>query len=139
VNQPHEKPSQALLDLARRVGLEPDYYDALGNHRVASVAALEHVLASLGWPLDDGVEEAAKIVDADRWREGLPPVSALFFHDERHVSFVVARSRADEAAQATLSLEGGSFFLPPQGGVPPPGGEGGWLRREVLGGVWLVW
>ncbi len=72
----HDRPSEALLELARRYGVSTDYWDWQGRHVPVSTDTICHVLAALGVDVDadddDAIRAAIQHADERHWRRTLP-------------------------------------------------------------------
>jgi malto-oligosyltrehalose trehalohydrolase/4-alpha-glucanotransferase len=97
-DQPRQRPLDALRRLAARMDIELSFRNAHGDMVDVSDETLKDLLAAMGCPAADEAqaEEALARLDAESWREPLPPVAVL---------------RAGEAGRVALTREAGSGAL----------------------------
>jgi 4-alpha-glucanotransferase len=123
---------RALLDLH---GIEPEYFDGLGEFRQAPFESLAAGLAALGTPISspDHAEDALRSLRASRSREMLDPVVV---HEPRG-SAIVAWLPRGRPTRFEISLADGSTLEGPARGLDVVDTEGDrdrvrlWLDVEI--------
>ncbi|MEZ5144017.1 MAG: 4-alpha-glucanotransferase [Acidimicrobiales bacterium] len=137
----------SLFELARAVGVQTEYWDVRGQHRVASVEALLAVLPALGLPLGALGDVAAAWADL-RHRQAtrdLPPVLVATEGDALTLDLRLPEASTVDGCHLTLVLEdggtvdlGAAHFDDRVGQLDDFNGERVLTRRLAFTGDWPV-
>ncbi len=100
----------ALLELARRHGIEPGYHDIWGHWHPLAEGTARALLAAMGVDAsDDGtVDEALARSEHSGWDTLLPPVVVAREGDAAQVVLCLPAARDGDALAWTLELEDGA-------------------------------
>ncbi len=100
----------AVIDsLLGLLGVQTDYYDFRGEHRVVSASARRDILAALGYdsPDTDSVNDAIRALEYDDWQRLLPPVAVVTERDDNEVLLHVREADSEMRLHWRLWSEDG--------------------------------
>lgn len=104
--------SAALDQLMSLLGVQTDYYDYRGEHRVVPVSSRREILAAMGYNSEDpdSVSESVRSLELDDWQRLIPPVLVIAAGGDHEVLLHVREANLETRLHWRLWCEGGRLL-----------------------------